>query len=323
MTTKIDEINAIILKNLLKDGRKSFVDIAEECKTSKDVIAKRFKQMKSKGIIVGATIHNSPKCYDGNFVTWCYIFTQPNKAEKITPLVRKIPQVIEVYSVGVAPSLAAVVVLKNIQELDQVKQSIKLLPFIVGLETQVLTGIRNNPDNLSILTPNKVPKQMPEENKAKSGTDINRKTDEVDKQIIEKLLINARTPFSKIAKDLKLSTDTVARRYEKLKQNDDLKVVLQIDPTKLGYSGFVIFSINCSQDNLPTIDILSTIPDVNFVHKTTGKFDYVISLMVKDTEQLLAAQEKITSIASLTKMETAIGKMFNVWPLPREFTSTF
>jgi len=60
--TEIDVINSKILKELLRDGRKSFAEIAKECKTSKDVIAKRYKQMKSKGIIVGVTIQNSCAC---------------------------------------------------------------------------------------------------------------------------------------------------------------------------------------------------------------------------------------------------------------------
>ena len=324
MASQIDEINAKILRDLLKDGRKSFVEIAEECKTSKDVIAKRFKQMQSKGIIVGATILNSPACYDGNLLAWCYIFAQPNQAERILPLALKIPQVITVYPVGIKPSLAAVVVLKNIHELDHVKQSLKMLPFVVGLETQVLTGIRNNPDNLSSLMPDKdlkVPKQIDEEDKAKGGPIVNRKIDETDKRIIEKLLMNARVPFNKIAKDLELSTDTVARRYGKLIQNGDLRVVIQIDPTKIGYRAFVIFSINCSQDNMYMIEWLAEIPDVNFVDKTSGKFDYVVSLMVKDMEQLLAVQEKITNIAGLSGMEMTIGRIFGVWPLPGEFIS--
>jgi len=324
MTSQIDEINAKILKDLLKDGRKSFVEIAEECKTSKDVIAKRYKQMQSKGIVVGATILNSPACYDGNLLVWCYIFAQPNSAEKVLPLALKIPQVITVYPVGIKPSLAAVVVLKNIHELDHVKQSLKMLPFVVGLETQVLTGIRNNPDNLSVLIPAKdseVPKHIDEESKAKSGVKINRKIDGIDKKIIERLLINSRVPFNRVAVDLGLSTDTIVRRYEKLVRNGDLRVVIQVNPTKIGYKAFVIFSINCSQDNLPMIDSLAEIPDVNFVHKTSGKFDYVVSLMVKDVEQLLAVQEKITSIAGLSGMETSIGRIFGVWPLPGEFIS--
>ncbi len=70
----------------------------------------------------------------------------------------------------------------------------------------------------------------------------NRKTkiDRIDTEIIEKLAVNGRTTFKEIATELKVSTDTISKRYAKLKQNGDLKVVIQIDPTKIGYSAFAI-----------------------------------------------------------------------------------
>jgi Lrp/AsnC family transcriptional regulator for asnA, asnC and gidA len=324
---KIDIINATILKELLKDGRKSFAEIAKECNTSKDVIAKRYKQMKSKGIIVGATIQNSCACYGCGLVAGIYIYTQPHKADHVLQLVHKIPQVFDVYSVGINPSLVAIVVMKNIEELDQVKQSIKKLPFISGVDTKVWTGVRNMPENLSILTPQETALKTDNENrKTKSNLEKTAaKIDEIDKQIIEKLAANARMPFMKIAKAMKVSTDTVVRRYERLKQNGDLKVVIQINPIKIGYYAYATFSIAfISQDSLvDSIEALAKIPDINNIIKTSGNFDYTISLMVRDIEQLTTIQEEIVNIPGITNMEIAVEKLFNVWPLPREFISTF
>ena len=53
---KIDEIDAKILKDLLKDGRKEFIEIAKEAQVTKDVIWQHYTNLKKKGIIVGATI---------------------------------------------------------------------------------------------------------------------------------------------------------------------------------------------------------------------------------------------------------------------------
>ena len=49
----LEKIDLKILKELLKDGRKSFTAIAEECHTSKDIIWKHYKEMKMTGVIVG------------------------------------------------------------------------------------------------------------------------------------------------------------------------------------------------------------------------------------------------------------------------------
>jgi DNA-binding Lrp family transcriptional regulator len=46
----IGEIDIKILKELLKDGRKSFTDIAQEYHLSKDIIWKHYNDMKKTGI---------------------------------------------------------------------------------------------------------------------------------------------------------------------------------------------------------------------------------------------------------------------------------
>ena len=83
MIQTIDPLNAKILKDLLKDGRKTFTQIAKDCNTSKDVITKRYKQMKKAGIIVGATVHNSPACYGANIVAGIYLKIKPNKEKQV------------------------------------------------------------------------------------------------------------------------------------------------------------------------------------------------------------------------------------------------
>jgi Lrp/AsnC family transcriptional regulator for asnA, asnC and gidA len=327
MTTEIDAINAKILKDLLKDGRKSFAEIAKECNTSKDVIAKRYKQMKSKGIIVGATIQNSCACYGCNLVAGILIYTQPDKANYIIELVAKMPHVFDIRQLGIMkPSIFTVVILKNIQELDQTKQSIKRLPFVLEVDTTVWMGTRNTPHNLSVLTVERSAKKTVDENekRKKEIEKIPIKVDETDTCLIEELATNGRMPFSKIGKELNVSTDTIVRRYERLKQNGDLKTVIQIDPTKIGYHAFALFNITFSQDNLPNgIEALSMVPDINFIHKTSGKFDCMASLMIKDIDQLTTMQEEIAKISGVTNLEITIAKLFNVWPIPREFISTF
>jgi len=319
MKTEIDAINAKILYDLLKDGRKSFVEIARECNTSKDVISKRFRQMKSKGVIVGATIHASASYYGAHLVAWFFLYTQPNTARKVWPLILKIPEVVSVYPVGINPSLGVVVALKNTQELEQIKHTLKMLPNVDGLETQIFTRIKSTPDNLSILkTKINVAKQIKEE---KNKAEVISKIDETDRLIVEKLVADARVPFNTISDELKISTDTIARRYEKLKQNGDVKAVIQINPLKIGYPAFAVFNLNFTQNNTPIIDTLSNIPDVNFVYQLSGKFDFFVCLMIRDIDQMIEVQEKIQNITGITRMEIGTGKIFSTWPPPREFIS--
>jgi DNA-binding Lrp family transcriptional regulator len=320
MTQIIDPLNAKILKDLLKDGRKTFTQIAKDCSTSKDVITKRYKQMKNAGIIVGATVHNSPACYGANLVAGIYLKIKPNKEKQVLELVYKIPQFLYIYNIGIHPGLAALLIMKNIEELEEIKKLIKKMPYILGFEIIVLLGIRTSPENLSILSSQDDPiekdKILIRKRKAK--------IDRIDTEIIEKLAINGRATFKEISNELKVSTDTISKRYAKLKQNGDLKAVIQINPTKIGYSAFAIFNLAFSEENSPNhlLD-LTKIPDVNFVIKTSGNFDFLLSLMIFNIQQLIAVQEQIASMPGLIDMQITLGRLFNVWPLPREFTSTF
>jgi Lrp/AsnC family transcriptional regulator, regulator for asnA, asnC and gidA len=57
LTTKeITAIDAKILQELLKDGRKSFTQIGNDCGEKKATICKRFKELQKSGIITGSTI---------------------------------------------------------------------------------------------------------------------------------------------------------------------------------------------------------------------------------------------------------------------------
>jgi DNA-binding Lrp family transcriptional regulator len=324
MSAEIDNVNAIILKELLKDGRKSFTEIAKKCNTSKDVIAKRYKKMENKGIIVGTTIQNSPACYGGHFIAAIDIDVEPQREEQVLPLAYKIPKVVQVFRTGHNPSLSIWVVLRKMEELERIKHSIKGLPFLLRIDIRVWMGIRTTPENLSILKEDKVDKEGIEKGVAVQKN-AEAKIDEIDKAMIEKLAVDGRMPFKKIAEELKVSTDTIIRRYEKLRRNGDLKVVAQINPTKIGYHAFAILNVAFSQENLPEtiIQALSKIPDINIIIKTSGSFDYMISLLIRDIQQFVATQEIIASMPGVTNMKTGVGKMFECWPIPREFISSF
>jgi DNA-binding Lrp family transcriptional regulator len=322
---KIDEINSVIIKELLKDGRKSFTKIAEQCKTSKEVIANRYKQMKKQGIIVGSTIQNSCACYDCNLVSFIFVYVEPHKIDQVGKLMSEIPKLMGIFHPsGMSPGIIiAHLIMKNVQELEQSKQSIKRLPFVLDVDPRILIGARNTPENLSLLTGEETAESTVGSSNVEKSEKV-LKIDEVDKFIIEKMAADARMPFSNIAKKLKVSTDTVARRYERLKQNGDLKAVIQINPTKIGYRAYAFFNLTFSKGTSNnSIEELSKLPDINFIHKISGKFDCLVSLMIKDIDQFMSVQEQILKMQTLTNMEVSVSKLFTVWPTPREFISTF
>ncbi len=324
MKPVIDEIDKKILKELLIDGRKTFAEIAPKCNTTKDVISKRYKQMEKKGIIVGATIQNSYTCYLGKFVATILINFQRGKLDCAITSVKRIPHVFHVYSRVVNQTVAAVAILKSIEELEEAKHSIQRLPFILATDVRVWIGTRTTPENLSILNTQEQESKTVFRKEILPEKKVETKIDNIDTKIIEKLAIDGHISFEKIAKPLGVSTDTVVRRYERLKENRDLKVVIQINPTKIGYYAYAIFYVSFSHETLErNTEILSKIQDINFITKSSGNFDYTFSFMIKDINQFIDTQEQIASLPGLMKMEVGVNRLFTVWPLQREFISTF
>jgi len=226
-------------------------------------------------------------------------------------------------------SLIVIVVatLKTVDELNRVKETIKKLPSVSELRTNVWTGIRNIPENLSIIRLKKKAYKVdtPSIEATNSIGKTASKIDETGTQIVEKLAKNGRVSFRKIAEDLNISTNTVVRRYEKLKRSGTIKVSIQIDPIKIGYRAsawfYVAFS---SQTSLSAIvETIANIPDVNLIVKTSGVYDLLVEAMIRDIEQSIAIQDEIASIEGVAKMETHVIRPKPMLPLPQEYISTF
>ena len=71
-------------------------------------------------------------------------------------------------------------------------------------------------------------------------------------------------PFANIAKELDIGTNTVIKKYNRLKGNRVIKVSIQIDPKKLGYCGAATFNLAFHGDSTISsiVDKLTEIPDI-------------------------------------------------------------
>jgi DNA-binding Lrp family transcriptional regulator len=324
MTFKADSLNLKILKDLLADGRKPFAEIAEENNVSKEVVAKRFKQLKVTGVILGFTIQNSVKCYHASFVANILLHVQRGKTEYVTQAVNRIPNVVHTYSLPLEQDILVEVVLKNIEDLENTKNLCQKIPDVLRTEVTVWTGFRNTPENLSIFQIEQPPIQEASERISSTQKKQNNDIDEVDKAIIDKLALNGRMPFAEIANPLGISKETVGRRYEKLKQNGDLKVIIQIDPTKLGYYAFGTFNFSFSQETSgANIEKICQTPDVNRLTKSAGYQDLKFTLMIRDIHHFTETQEQVANLPNLTDVTANIRNMLYPWPMRREFISTF
>jgi Lrp/AsnC family transcriptional regulator for asnA, asnC and gidA len=323
MSTKLDSIDSIILKELLIDGRQSFTRIAQKHNTTKEIIANHYKKLEKNGVIVGSTIQTSPICSGHQFVTDFFIVTQFQNINQLCTLVSKIPNIKAALPFGIRRTITAVATLKNAQEIEAIRAELKKLPLVEDLDVRIITSVRTMPHNLSVLStesPCSVNPNQVKNYKNSETIDI----DELDKKIVAKLLLNCRAPFYKIAQELQVSTDTIARRYQRLKNNGLIKPIIQINAKKIGYFAFAVFNLSVSENNMEeAIDFLTNTENVNLIEKTSGRFDIFSTLMIKDMEHFSAVQEQIVNLPGLTNAEVIVVEIFDVWPPAGELVSNF
>lgn len=136
------------------------------------------------------------------------------------------------------------------------------------------------------------------------------KLDEIDHQILDILIDNARIPFTDISKKLLVSAGTVHVRVKKMEDAGILKgSSLNLDYEKLGYSFIAYIGIYLERNDLTekVLSQLEKIPNVTVAHITTGKFNIYCKLRARDTKHAKDLIFKIDDIPGISRSETMIS----------------
>jgi DNA-binding Lrp family transcriptional regulator len=318
---ELEEIDIKILKILLKDGRTNFTNVARQCNVSKDVIWTHYKDLKKAGIIVGATIQFNFQKFGYNGFAMIMLNVESQDLSDVFGRVSTIPDVYAFRYYNSNYNIAAISTLKNLSDLERVKQIINKENKINEFKTQLWIDVRNIPENILEDHENQNEYVNPQIN-----TKINpAKIDEIDLQIINALTINGRLAFRKIAQQIGTTTATVARRYEKLKENNFIKVSIQINFLEMGYQNILEISLALADQNEANemANKLSKIPGVTYLVKISGNYDMSVVALVKDCKNIVEISDQIIKIPNIKKMEATLRRLPAIWPGPRQFISTF
>ena len=136
------------------------------------------------------------------------------------------------------------------------------------------------------------------------------KLDEIDHQILDMLIENARTPFTDIAKKLLVSAGTIHVRVKKMEEEGVIKgSTLTVDYDKMSYSfiAYIGLYIENSSYTPKIIDELIKIPEVTVAHLTTGKFAVFCKIRARGTKHAKDVIFTIDDIPGVLRTETSIS----------------
>ena len=135
-----------------------------------------------------------------------------------------------------------------------------------------------------------------------------RPLDEVDLRILRMLQEDARTPFSRVAKEVGVSEATVHMRVKRLKELGVLRgFQALVDPSSVGKGLTAITLIKADPMKYAEIlEKLKSIPDVYEVYDVTGEYDAVVKLRSGNREELASLIDDIGRIPGVSATLTMI-----------------
>ena len=279
------------------------------------------------GIITGATTHINYKLFGYKAVAHILINVYFRQADQLIKYLQKMPDAYYVYNGGVEGVIGFIAILKTLEQLNEVKDSIKRNFSVLEMKTAIWTDVKEMNYNLAITEKNRKKNEVPINHTTNTKKKTNPRIDEIDLRIADLLAENGRMPMDSLGPKIGLSPNTAKKRYEKLKNNGVLKVTIQFNPNKIGYRALcVFFTVTSHEKSDLIIEKICGIPDIISIMKTTGDYDLQIYAMVQDLDRLLCIQEEIGKIHGITKMDVELlrfGEEWKKWPAPRQYISTF
>jgi Lrp/AsnC family transcriptional regulator for asnA, asnC and gidA len=132
-----------------------------------------------------------------------------------------------------------------------------------------------------------------------------RRTDELDRRIIEALQTNGRESFRAIASRLGVSEATVRARYARLTAEGILQVVAVTNPLGLGYDQALV-GIKTAGAPEQVADEIARWPEADYVVVTAGQFDVVVEVVVADRRHLLELTNRMRSLPDVVSTESFV-----------------
>jgi len=135
--------------------------------------------------------------------------------------------------------------------------------------------------------------------------------DQLDLQILSKLVEDGKIPYTDLAKQLFVSSGTIHVRMKKMEELGIVKgASLTLDYPKLGYdvSAYLGIFLENGSYYKEVIRQLEEIPELVEANYTTGTYNLLCKIVCKDTNHLrLVLQDKIQKIPGVQRTETFIS----------------
>ncbi len=134
------------------------------------------------------------------------------------------------------------------------------------------------------------------------------KIDELDISIIRALQKDARANFADIAKDCKVSVDTISKRFNKLVKIGVARgTTVLLNPKSFGFDCVASFGIRVDYPHVEdVVDFIGRIPEVVFCSSSMGRDNVFAIAVLKNVGRLSQVKEYIQGHPKVTEVSASI-----------------
>ena len=134
------------------------------------------------------------------------------------------------------------------------------------------------------------------------------KIDELDVSIIRALQKDARTSFADIAKECKVSIDTISKRFSKLVNTGVARgTTVLLNPKSFGYDCLASFGIRVDYPHVEdVVNFVEKIPEVVFCTSSMGRDNIFAIAVLKNVGRLSQVKEFIQSHPKISEVTVSI-----------------
>ncbi len=150
MILKIDEIDAIILRSLIKEARSKKTDIAKDCGLSSMAIKNRIELMKANGLVVNSALTVNLALFGYPYPLLIGVNILPESENDVIQLIKQHTKVAGIDRTIGKYDLCLFVFAKDLKDLDRLKNLIKTQKGVKKIDINIWSEFQLNYDNIEI-----------------------------------------------------------------------------------------------------------------------------------------------------------------------------
>lgn len=132
--------------------------------------------------------------------------------------------------------------------------------------------------------------------------------DEIDVNIIRALQKDARANFASIARDCGVSTDTISKRFRKMKKAGIIKgTTILLNPKSFGYECVASLGIDVNYPRVgEVVESIRRMPEIVFCTTSMGSYDIFCITVLRNVGRLSEVRELIKGHPVVREVTTSI-----------------